>query len=428
MKTLKVSENKRYLTDCDGKPFFFIGDTAWELFHCLTKEDADYYLKTRAQQGFNVIQAVLLADDGLSIPNAYGKTPLKRNQHFEYDPLLPDVSATEYDYWKHVDYIVDKAAEYGLYVGLTATWGDKINRRDHGIGPVIFNPENAFFYGKWLGERYQSKDNVIWILGGDRSLDNDFHYQVVDAMASGLTAGDGGKFLKTFHPCGLNTSSNFVHDRDWLDFNMTQSGHLPEINNSCYEIITRDYEKYPIKPVLDGEPCYEDHPICFNPDNGFFDAFNVRNAMYWNAFSGACGNTYGHHSIWSFTTEPDGYFIMDWKTAINRPGANHVRIYADFIKEYPLYCCVPDRTSSSENKHGANYIASCRCEHYALFYIPNGLTTTLNLKRLDGMVSAHYFDVRTGEHLPSFSIPESGVFTPPSSGRDNDWVLILEDK
>jgi uncharacterized protein DUF4038 len=34
---LKVSDNKRFLVQEDGKPFFYLGDTAWELFHRLTR-------------------------------------------------------------------------------------------------------------------------------------------------------------------------------------------------------------------------------------------------------------------------------------------------------------------------------------------------------------------------------------------------------
>ena len=51
-----VSANNRYILK-DGKPFFWMGDTGWELFHRLNKEQADYYLKRRAEQGFTVIQA-----------------------------------------------------------------------------------------------------------------------------------------------------------------------------------------------------------------------------------------------------------------------------------------------------------------------------------------------------------------------------------
>src|SRR4051812_27748627 len=82
---LQVSSNKRFLQTADGKPFFWLGDTAWELFHRLTREEADTYLKNRALKGFTVIQAVVLSElDGLHEPNAYGEIPLENN-----DPLRP---------------------------------------------------------------------------------------------------------------------------------------------------------------------------------------------------------------------------------------------------------------------------------------------------------------------------------------------------
>src|SRR3569833_430244 len=71
-----VSADKHFILK-DGQPFFWLGDTAWELFHRLNREDADKYLKTRSEQGFTVIQAVVLAElDGQHTPNAYGDKPL----------------------------------------------------------------------------------------------------------------------------------------------------------------------------------------------------------------------------------------------------------------------------------------------------------------------------------------------------------------
>src|SRR5688572_31897531 len=68
---LQVSENARFLTTGDGSPFFYLGDTAWELLHRLTREEAESYLKRRAEQGYTVIQTVVLAEfSGLEIPNA----------------------------------------------------------------------------------------------------------------------------------------------------------------------------------------------------------------------------------------------------------------------------------------------------------------------------------------------------------------------
>ena len=123
---LKVSANKRYLVHQNGTPFFWLGDTAWELFHRLNREEADQYLKRRAEQGFTVVQAVALAEfDGLKEPNPYGDTPL-----LEQRPGKPNEA-----YFKHVDYIVDKAAQYGIVIAFLPTWGDKVFKNTWGQGP-----------------------------------------------------------------------------------------------------------------------------------------------------------------------------------------------------------------------------------------------------------------------------------------------------
>ena len=158
---LRVSDDRRTLVREDGTPFFYLGDTAWELFHRLDREEATRYLDDRAAKGFTVIQAVALAElDGLETPNPYGHTPLVDN-----DPARPAVKpGRDNDYWDHVDWIIDAANERGLTVGLLPTWGDKWNKK-WGVGPVVFTPDNAERYGEWIGHRYHEKD-VIWIVGG----------------------------------------------------------------------------------------------------------------------------------------------------------------------------------------------------------------------------------------------------------------------
>src|SRR5450432_4622182 len=80
-----ISGNHHYLLK-NGKPFFWLGDTAWELFHRLNREEADRYLKRRREQGFTIIQAVVLAEfDGLHTPNANGDLPLIND-----DPIKPN--------------------------------------------------------------------------------------------------------------------------------------------------------------------------------------------------------------------------------------------------------------------------------------------------------------------------------------------------
>src|SRR6478672_3424336 len=81
-----VSPNGHYLQYEDGTPFFWLGDTGWELFHRLKLDEINHYLENRSRKGVTVIQAVLLAEfDGLRKPNQYGEVPLKN-----LDPTQPN--------------------------------------------------------------------------------------------------------------------------------------------------------------------------------------------------------------------------------------------------------------------------------------------------------------------------------------------------
>ncbi len=432
LQRLKVSGNRRFLVHDDGSPFFWLGDTAWELFHKLNREEVAAYLRNRANKGFNVIQAVALAElEGLTTPNTYGRFPLKKNESGAFDPELPDLDDgdTSYSYWDHVDDTIRTAAELGLYIALLPTWGDKYNLM-WGKGPEIFTKNNAYTFGKWLGERYRDATNIIWVLGGDRPLHTRKHIEIVHAMAEGVREGDEGSHLMTFHPMGNQSSSIHVHEEEWLDFNMIQTGHQLANRNS-YVKVEEDYRRTPVKPVIDAEPCYEDHPVSFKSENGFFDPHDVRRAAYYAILSGACGHTYGHHSIWSMTKEPTDYFIMTWQDALDRPGANQMKHVKALMQSRPFLELVPDQSLIAANKPGVNYMTAARGSSYAYIYIPHGLRAEIELGKLSGrMVAASWYDPRTGTYLEAGSYANEGVatFSPPSSGRNDDWVLVLDSK
>ncbi len=430
IQRLKVSDNQRFLARMDGTPFFWLGDTAWELFHKLNKEEAVLYLQNRAERGFNVIQAVALAElDGLTVGNAYGRTPLLMNDRGEYDPTLPDLSTDgSYGYWDHVDFIIDKAEELGLYIGMLPTWGDKFNL-GWGRGPVIFNESNASQYGTWIAERFKNRNNIVWILGGDRILTERIHFAIVHLMAEGIREVVGERQLMTFHPNGLKSSSLHVHEEDWLDFNMIQSSHHA-LNHPNYDMVTKDYELKPIKPTLDGEPCYEENPINFKAANGYFDSKDVRQAAYWAVFAGAFGHTYGHHCVWSMIKETDDYFHLHWEEAITRPASGQMCYIRKLIESRPFFERVPDPGLLVANYEGVNHIEACRGEDYVFAYSSNGLPLRMRLGMISGShTTAHWYDPRTGKSHYIGEFPNDGErsFSPPSRGRNDDWVLVLDD-
>jgi hypothetical protein len=431
---LKVSANKRFLVREDGSPFFWLADTAWELFHKLDREEAEIYLKNRAHKGFNVIQAVALAEqDGLDTGNAYGRKPLLKNSKGVYDPRLPDETIGEngdnYDYWKHVDYIVDLAALYGVYIAFLPTWGDKFYKL-WGIGPEIFDADNARAYGEWLGNRYRDKSNIIWVLGGDRNLPEAKHFAVIENMAKGIKKGDGSRHLITFHPRGGQSSAYHFPEADWLDFIMIQSGHGYQ-NHPNYNHITSEYDRQPVKPVLDGEPRYEDIAIHFKPENGYFDDADIRQAAYWAVLAGAFGHTYGHNSVWIMNKKPaDDIYIMNWKTALMRPGSSQMQYLKQLIESRPFFERIPDQDLIAENYPGANHLQAARGDSYCFVYTPNGLPIKVNMGRISGeTINAFWYSPRNGDSIFIGVVQNNGTaeFTPPTSGRGNDWILVLDD-
>jgi hypothetical protein len=433
---LRVSENQRFLVTADGQPFFWLGDTAWQLLHRLDREEADRYLEDRARKGFTVIQAVALAElDGLQDPNPYGHRPL-----LDTDPTRPDVREGPLnDYWDHVDYIVGKANSLGLYIGFLPTWGDKWNKK-WGAGPEIFTPENAAIYGEWLGRRY-ADHGIIWIVGGDRPLEEPAHREVVVAMARGLRAGDGGRHLITFHPVGGQGSAQHFHEESWLDFNMRQNGHNTKFNEGFQNTLV-DYRRTPVKPVLDGEPIYEDHPVSFRAkDLGHSIAADVRRPLYWNLFTGAFGHTYGHHSVWQMWApgrNPVNDPLMPWYEAIHQPGAAQMQHGRRLMESRPFLSRIPDDSVMVTDPVPTRVPGSGRYRFvatrdregtYAMVYAPVGRSFRVRMNAIQGgEVKAWWFNPRDGsaKSIGIFENQGEREFTPPDEGELLDWVLVLD--
>jgi len=421
---LKVSENRRFLVKEDGSPFFWLGDTAWELFHRLNREDSERYLRDRAGKGFTVIQAVVLAEfGGLTVPNANGDLPL-----LDSDPTRPNER-----YFAHVDAVVEAASRLGLYIGMLPTWGDKWNTK-WGGGPEIFTPENAASYGEFLGRRYREQP-IVWILGGDRPPENERHLAIVRAMAAGLRRGDEGRHLLTYHPTGGQSSSEWFHEDDWLSFNMIQSGHWAR-NNPNYGMIAADYARTPAKPCLDGEPCYEQIAIQFKPALGRFDDCDVRKAAYWAVFAGAHGHTYGANGIFQFhLPSRPGEFdaVTPWQEALSFPGAGQLRHLRALMESRPFLTRIPDQSLiAGDTGEGVHHVQATRdaSGSYAMLYVPEaGRKVTVNTSKLSGKrLKAWWYDPRTGTaqaQKGEFPVGGKLEFTSPKEGPD--WVLVLDD-
>ncbi|MGI5869351.1 MAG: DUF4038 domain-containing protein [Kiritimatiellia bacterium] len=428
MKTSRLVVDGTLLRREGGAPFFWLADTAWELFHRYAPADADRYLETRAAQGFTVIQAVLLAEeDGLRVPDRLGNVPFA-----DLDTLTPNEA-----YWQNVDRVVRKANDLGLVMALLPTWGDKVTLL-WGVGPVIFTPENAREYGRWVAERYADGD-VVWVVGGDRPVLSEDDAAVWRAMAEGIRSSIGDSKLISFHPVGGESSATYVHDEPWLDFNMLQSGHCGR-DNPNWTLIRRDLAILPTKPVLDGEPNYEDHPVMGSHDGmyvrtgEYFGPLDIRKSFYRSVLSGACGHTYGCHSVWQgwdpALYEPINAPVHPCMESLELDGASQLK-YGRALGEW-LFArggvVANDGLLANLRMEPNRQMVACSFADGIAVYTPVRQLIRLRKHALGcdlARLKAMWFDPRTGNSTPASPQKDGPTYAEYAPEDSGDWVLLL---
>lgn len=421
------------LLDRKGKPFLWLGDTAWLLFQMTTREDAELYLRTRAKQGFTVIQAALSMAEkrvteggGVAAPNRYGAAAFVRIDSAE--PLVTRGNrpghASEYDYWDHAEYIIDTANRNGLTVALLP-----IFIASPGDGYSCLTAATAEPYGKFLGQRFGRKPNVIWVLGGDNVPDTPEKRDVWDRLARGIATGVAGlvdydSVAMTYHVSSGSSSSSWLHASPWLDFNMLQTWSLWD---KIFPMVKADYERVPSKPVVMSEGAYENGPqYPTKPIN----ALIVRRQAYLSYFAGG-GHTYGNTDVWNFSSFRDEA-TQDWKQALESQGAASLTILRRFLDSLPWFEFLPEETvfppGAAGEGTGRRTAMRSRDGTRVLVYFPDRKSTTIALSRLAGAgaIEASWFDPTVGTYVKAESILARDIseFTPPAGFEDA--ILILK--
>lgn len=461
---LRVSDNQRYLVHTNGKPFFWQGETGWLMPERLNRDEAGFYLSRCAQAGYNVVQVQTV--NGVPAYNVYGQS----SHPFGYDFSginRPGV----YGYWEHMDYIVKTAEHNGIYIGMVCIWGGLVKSGQ-------MTEEEAVKYGTFLANRYKNAPNIIWIIGGD--IQGNIRTEVWETLARTIRNIDN-VHLMTFHPRGRTCSSQFFPTAEWIDFHMFQSGHRrygQRMGNKDYPIpdnTEEDSWRYveqslgisPLKPVLDGEPSYENIPQGLHHDTEpRWQAADVRRYAYWSVFAGACGHTYGCNDIMQFYRpgySPAYFADTPWWDALNFPGFNQMQHLKNLMLTFPYEERVPDQSviatddklqaescslpiakASQEQLPPAgtivpadsslvikkyNRLAATRGTDYLLVYNYTGRPMLVNLTRIKGeRKKAWWYSPTTGRYSYIGEYPNRITeFVPDEAGIGKDIVLVVTD-
>jgi len=386
---IKISANGRYFTYSDGQPFFWQGDTEWELLRYLSLPDADALLKRRRAQGFNVIQAMVLgvfqewgADKGMA--SWQGIQPW-----IDRDPLKPNDA-----YFQRMDAIVTAAAKLDLVLVVGV-----YHSRDEDAGRI--SAATVGPWAKWLGNRYRNAKNIVWSMYPHATP---VSTATVQAAVGGLREGDNGAHLVTLHPDPSPTSSSFMHDEPWLSFNTLQTWDNGRLN---YDMVATDYGRKPVKPVVNGEARYE-------AEDGATDR-DVRRGAWWSCLAGGF-YSYGHRDNWRSPAT--------WWEWTDSPGAGQMQVLGDLFRSLPWWKLEPAQQLFSGSP-GQNAAARSVDGDWVLVYLPENAPVSLNMERLSGQVTGAWLDPRSGERtgIEAFSAWGARTLTPPAGWQDA--VLLL---
>ena len=429
---LQVSKDGRSLVHTDGTTFSWIGETSWALHQNLSREDVLFYLDNVKAEGFNLIQLMTVNTWALNdFKNYYGDKPYIEDK-------ATDLNSP---YWAHLSWVVDRAAERGLYVLLVYGAPGRIDNH----GPVTWLPEQAYSYGNKLGKIFSLKKNLIWANGMDVDPDNVSKVSPMGmagwyAMAEGVTDGVNGvnnfdgqadweATLMTYHPSGPQISSQWFQYAPWLDFYGDQLGWKE--NLGLIKKIRRDYFRKPKKPIINLEPWYEQCPWKNPP----VDDWDVRTQAYQSVFASAFGHTYGHWNIYSFDSRAEN-IEGSWGDALQAPGRLQMKYLKLLMETYDFSTFKPSfdfilsqkQDTLRVDQHIAAMISNDNTS--ALAYSPQGhsfeaLTGLLTGKKL----SIVWYDPRKGEFKEAKIIKktQNQTFTPPEKpGAGNDWILYIK--
>ena len=331
MSRLAISATQDYLLR-DGKPFFYLADTAWMAFSNFPLAHWPRYLAYRKRQGFTALQISILPvthDTSMSPDNL--------------DPFLSDADGkwnpTAYNeaYFDKAEKMVAMAVEQGFVPVLGVLWANYVP----GTGfsrrtpiPTAMPLDAAVAYATYAAGRFKKYDPAFFI-SGDTSFDSpeEEKYYLAASQAVRAVCPDA---LQTMHLSPRADLSQPLCES--IDFYMYQSGHGTQSQDRPY-LLAEKFTAYPIKrPVVNSEPPYEGHGRV--GEKSRFNAFDVRKATWQSLLSGAkMGVTYGAHGIWmfhrrgmNFLNAANSFEPFDWDQALLLDGAWDVG-YAKWLFE-----------------------------------------------------------------------------------------------
>ena len=324
----------RALVHADGTPMVIVGDTPWAMPWRATLSDVEYYATDRQAKGFNA--ALLMSVQ----PDMGAVGPRERGVDFGFDVGFEDLPSgrltqLNVDYFRYLDAICAILVNHGITPVLQPVFHGFGWKGQGAAGPVVPEEEYAR-YCRYLVARYGASP-VIYLVGAD------------GAGTEPQIAAGGAEIERVDcygQPTGIHYrphARNDAHQAEsWLDFQWCQTGHEGE---HVPERVTDMWHHHPAKPVLNGEPTYEN------------SGRRGKGAGWWQgheAWSNLCaggtmGVVYGAGSLWQWRLHADEaghqpFFLAEgagWREALEFEGSRYVGLVGKILDGLPTTDLVP---------------------------------------------------------------------------------------
>jgi hypothetical protein len=405
---LRVSANGRYLVDGNDQPFLMVGDAGWSLIVQLSREDADYYLQARKEKGFNTILVNLIDNEfGSNAPaNIYGDRPFTG----------ANFSTPNEAYFAHADYIINSAAAKGIvlvlcpvYLGYSPSegWSAEVNAA---------STDDMRAWGRFLGNRYKDKDNIIWCIGGDTSPSP--YKTKLREVVYGVQEYDDK--LWTSHNSDPHLATDYWSD-SWMALD-----NVYTYDPCAVPLFQTGYNRTPTRPVFFMETRYEN-------ERYYPSAQELRSQAYYSVLAGGVGHMYGDCPVWHFGSNSGWCGTTNWKGQLGSAGTNGMYFFQKALTTRAWHEFVPDfnhavMTSGygSLASWSTDYAATASSAKTIMAYLPSSRAVTINPAGLSGTtIQVWWYDPSSAQVTDAGQFAKSSrTFTPPSNG---DWVLVIDD-
>jgi Protein of unknown function (DUF4038)/Putative collagen-binding domain of a collagenase len=426
---LKLSPDRSYVVDQRGRPFFINGDAAWSLIAQLSKEDAERYLENRRQKGFNTIIVELVEHKfAANAPaNIYGDHPFIEPGLFSFVKQRyasffhrVDFERPNEAYFAHADWVIRTAATKGLVVMLaplylgydcgTEGWCAEIRNA---------SPAAIRAWGRYVGGRYKSFSNVVWVIGGDVDPSSAGVADKVETFVAGLKEADAVHLLTT-HTARERPGATIPGRPSWADLDNVYSEAL------SYVSAWRKVQQGAVHPFFLVEAYYENEHAS--------TPLTLRSQAYWAVLGGGTlGHVFGNCPIWSFGTAP-GFCpgTSGWASQLESPGSATLPLVGRLFTSRRFHLLIPDidhRVLTAGVETGATRATAARTADGGtiIAFVPTRRAIGIDLSAVTGgSARAWWFNPRDGSAAAAGVFPARGVhfFMPPDT---HDWVLVVDN-